>query len=349
MKDLKKYIVSKNITIKEALKILDTNVEKCLFATDNKSKLIGSLTDGDVRRAILKRAVFNSKIEKHLNKNPTCLSLRDYKLKKFKINSFKNEDFKLLPVLDSSRKIVKIINLEKEFYKKNDLNVTPNTIPVLIMAGGRGTRLKPYTDIIPKPLVPINGKSMIEHILINFSELGFRNFFVSLNYKSDLVKTFFSFLKKRYKINFLNEKKPLGTAGVIKKINLKKENNFFVINCDTILKCDYMSLYNFHLKKKYKLTLVASQQENSIPYGVCKLNKLQELKKISEKPSQNIFVNTGCYVINSSVLKYVKKDQKVDMDQLIAKLLKKKIKIGVFPVQKDDWSDFGKITDFVAQ
>ena len=216
------------------------------------------------------------------------------------------------------------------------------------MAGGRGLRLKPFTDIVPKPLVPINGISMIEHILINFRNFGFRNFIISLNYKSNLIRTFFSFLKKKYKISFLKENKPLGTAGIIKKIKLKKEKNFFVINCDTILKCDYLSLYNFHMKKKNKLTLVASQQTNSIPYGVCKLNKVQDLKKIIEKPSNSILVNTGCYVVNSSILKYIKKNEAIDMNELIQKLLNKKIKIGVFPVQKGAWSDFGKLTDFIS-
>ena len=189
---------------------------------------------------------------------------------------------------------------------------------------------------------------MIEHVLINFRNFGFRNFFVSLNYKSNLIKTFFSFLKKKYRISFLKETKPLGTAGIIKNIKLSRKKDFFVINCDTILKCDYLSLYNFHIKKKNKLTLVASQQVNSIPYGVCKLNKLQNLKKIIEKPSNNILVNTGCYVINSSVLKNIKKNQKLDMNELIQKLLRKKIKIGVFPVQKNAWSDFGKISDFTS-
>ncbi len=348
MININNYIVSKDITIRDALKILEKNIEKCLFAINKNKKLIGTLTDGDVRRAMLKRANFSSKIEKYLNKKPTTITKGDYEKKNFNLVDLKKQDFKLIPVVSKEKKILKIINPENPSLNKIKSNLIFNSIPVLIMAGGRGLRLKPYTDIVPKPLVPINGISMIEHVLINFRNFGFKNFFVSLNYKSNLIRTFFSLLKKKYKISFLKETKPLGTAGVIKNLKLKKKKDFFVINCDTILKCDFLSLYNFHIKKKNKLTLVASQQLNSIPYGVCKLNKSHNLRKIIEKPSNNILVNTGCYVINSSILRHIKKNQKLDMNELIQKLLRKKIKIGVFPVQKEAWSDFGKISDFTS-
>ncbi len=346
MENFKNYIVSENISIKEALNLIEKNIEKCLFAVDKNQNLKGSLTDGDIRRAILKKAKFNSKIKSYLYKKTITLNLKEYQTKKLsKISRFYSEEFKLIPVIDKFNKIIKIINLKKEFLKKNNFKEKANNIPVLIMAGGRGSRLKPYTDIIPKPLVPIKGKSMIEHIIVGFKDSGFKNFYVSLNYKGNLIRTFFSFLKKKYKINFLNEASPLGTAGIINKLKFKKNTDFFVINCDTILKCDFRSIYNFHLRKNYGFTIVASQQAHTIPYGVCKINKFLELRKIEEKPSQNVFVNTGCYIINSSLIKNIKKNQKIDMDLFISKLLKKKIKIGIFPIQKEDWSDYGKLTD----
>ena len=203
MINIKNYIVSKDITIKEALKFLEKNLEKCLFATNKNKKLVGSLTDGDMRRAMLKRADFSSKIEKYLNKKPKTISLNEYYKKHFNlINLIKKQDFKLVPILDKHKRIVKIINPENQNLNKNKSKFTVNSIPVLIMAGGRGQRLKPFTDIVPKPLVPINGISMIEHVLINFRNFGFRNFIVSLNYKSDLIRTFFSFLKKNIEFHF---------------------------------------------------------------------------------------------------------------------------------------------------
>ncbi len=346
MEKFKNYIVSENITIRKALQLIEINEEKCLFAIDSKEILKGSLTDGDIRRAILKKASFNSKIKKYLNKNPKNLNIKEYGIKKINnISRSYREEFKLIPVINDKKKILKIINLNKEFNKKNNLKAKKNNIPVLIMAGGRGSRLKPYTDIFPKPLVPIKGKSMIEHIILGFQEAGFQNFYVSLNYKGNLIKTFFSFIKKKYKINYLSEKTPLGTAGIIKQFKFKKNTDFFVINCDTVLKCDYKSIYNFHIKKKYDFTIVASQLAHTIPYGVCKINKFLELKRIEEKPSQNILVNTGCYIINSSLIKHIKKNQKTDMDNFISNLLKKRIKIGIFPIQKEHWSDYGRLTD----
>ena len=337
----KKYLVSENLTFKEVIDKINCLDAKCVFAVDKNLKLKGSLTDGDIRRAILKKANFHTKIKKFINPNPKNLNYQDFLNKKFpKFNKENIEEYKLLPVIDKKKRVIKVLDLKKNLIKKNHNLKSYSKVPVVIMAGGKGTRLKPFTDIIPKPLIPVNGKSMIEHILEKFHEFSFKNFFLSINFKSNLVKSFFS-LNKEYKIKFLHEKKPLGTAGSLKNIKLKKEKEFIVINCDTLLKINFQSLFQYHKNKKYILTIVASQQIDKIPYGVCKLNGKLELKKIDEKPSRNFFANTGCYVVNAKVLKYIKKNTKIDMDDLITLLLKKGHKIGIFPINYEEWSDLG--------
>ena len=179
------------------------------------------------------------------------------------------------------------------------------------MAGGKGTRLEPFTKILPKPLVPVHEKPIIEHIIKMFTEYGCNDFYLTVNYKSKILKAYFEEINPEYTIKFIEEEKPLGTAGSLKYLSGMLESPFFVTNCDIIVKSNYHSLYKFHKEGNYDLTLVASAKEYIIPYGTCDLNGDGSLSNINEKPQFDFLINTGLYLINPNLLELIKENQKI--------------------------------------
>ena len=214
------------------------------------------------------------------------------------------------------------------------------------MAGGKGTRLKPFTQILPKPLIPLRDRPVIEHIIESFTKYGVSNFLITINYKSRIIKSFFEEAKMKYSIKFLEETKPLGTVGGLRKHADRFNEPFFVTNCDTILNVDYEDLYKFHKKNNNDITLVASTKDFEIPYGVCELNKKGTLLKIKEKPKFNFLSNTGLYVLNPKTLNSVPKNKLYQMTQLIEVLRKNKKKIGVYPIEDKLWFDIGQWSEY---
>ena len=216
------------------------------------------------------------------------------------------------------------------------------------MSGGRGKRLEPFSNVLPKPLIPVNDKTIIEHIIDSFKKLKTNNFYITLNYKKDIIK---SYLKDTYKgktnFFFIEEKKFEGTAGslrYLKKNQFKKP--FILTNCDIIIKSNYREIYNWHLSKKNDLTIVTSLIKYQIPYGSCVIKKDGKLNKIIEKPTYNFLVNTGFYIISPSCLKHLNVKGVFDMPQLIKKCLEKKLKISVYPVAERDWIDIGQWVEY---
>ena len=298
MKDL---IILPDITIKQALKKLSLTGEKCLIVANEYYTLLGTLSDGDLRKAILKGAGISNSISAIYNSEPTVLVNGNYNIEQAK-KLFAKYKFDLIPITDQKGKIIDAliwgdVFLDSWQKKSRDLN-----IPVVIMAGGKGTRLEPFTKVLPKPLVPIHEKPVIEHIIERFTNAGVHEFILSINYKAHIMKAFFKELNPDYAIEFVEENKPLGTAGSLKLLEKKLKTPFLVTNCDIIIKIDYMDLYDFHQKNNYDITLVASLKKYTIPYGTCELNGEGHLKQINEKPEYDFLVNTGLYVLNPDVL-----------------------------------------------
>lgn len=345
---LKNNVIEGDKTIKDALSNLELNKLKCLVVVNKKSKLLGTTTDGDIRRALLKGAKFDSPIKKFCYKSPFYIQ---YNLKNKIIKRFNSkqpqEHFGLIPAVDKNKKVIKII-LDKQFYdlKKKFPKQIINSTPVVIMAGGKGTRLMPHTSILPKPLLPINDKSMIENIMDRFSNFGFDNFYITVNYKSELLNIFFKNLSKKFKIKIVSEKIPLGTAGALGLLKNKIKKDFFVVNCDSLINCDYSSLLNYHKQNNFDLTLVVSKKNATLPYGLCKINPKGKLVKIQEKPKIDFLANTGFYVFKKNFLNQIPKNKNYDMNLLIDKMLKRKKNIGVYPVDENEWQDFGNWQEF---
>ena len=343
---MKKLFIQPNSSIKEALKQLDRTNKGCLVVVNKRNKLLGTLTDGDVRRVILKGKFLKDKINGIYEKNPTFLKQNDYSLSQVK-DLFLKKEVDIIPIIDKSKKVVDLAFFT-ELLKKNKSNKSSKNFStaVVIMAGGKGTRLEPFTNVLPKPLVPINEKPVIEHIIEKFIKSKFNNFFITLNYKSKILKAYFQEKKPKFKLSFIDEPKPLGTAGGLSLLESKLKKPFIVTNCDIIINVNFEDLMNFHITNGNDITLVASSKEYIIPYGTCKLTKTGYLKNILEKPKFDFFVNVGMYVLNPNLIKLIPKNKICDMTNLIQLIKKNKKQIGVYPIDDESWIDVGQWSEY---
>ncbi len=338
-------LTHKKISLRNALKLLKVTGKKCVVIVDKKNKLLGTLTDGDLRNHILSGKKLDETIEKVYNSNPAFFYKDRLNLKKAKKEIIKNR-YELVPIVNKNKVVEDILTWDQSLSPdlkqiKKNLNAS-----VIIMAGGKGTRLQPFTHILPKPLIPIKGKAIIEHILDKFNSYGVNNFFISINYKSSLIEAYFKELKPDYKINFIRENLPLGTAGILSKLNKKFKEPVFISNSDIIIDTDLVDIYDFHKKNKNEITVVASAKNYEIPYGVCKINKKGFLTNIAEKPKFNFLANTGLYIINPKILNFIPKNKRFDMTDLIKKVKILKKRIGVYPIDEESWTDIGQWNEY---
>ena len=346
---LEYYLIEENQSLKTALDYINKNPDKCLVVKTKHSKLLGTITDGDIRRAIIKGLDFKNKINKIYNKKPYFIKLKN-KFQKFSVSKKLIKNYSVIPIVNKNKQIIKLysLNLNKfdKIDPKNNLKIDIQLTPVVMMAGGEGKRLLPHTNILPKPLMPYKGKSLAEHIIQRFQDYGFYHFYFTIKYKSNLMKAYFSNITSKIKIKFIQENKSLGTAGALRKLKSKKQKTFFVINCDSLIRCDYLSLLNYHKENKNDLTLVVSKKKQVFNYGTCLVKKNGSLAKIIEKPQITHLANTGLYVVEKKTFKFIHDKEKLDMDQFIQRLLKKKMKIGVFPIDDEEWKDLGTLDNF---
>jgi len=340
MEKLKKILIKPEHTIKQALRQMDAMGEKTLLVVDDHEFLLGTVTDGDIRRWILKGRDLAQGVHKVMNSKPTYLK-KDFERKTAKQLMIK-QMLECLPVIDANKKVISAVWWVDLFESKSK-KLKKLNIPVVIMAGGEGARLAPFTKILPKPLMPIGDKPIIEIIIGRFMEYGCSDFYLSLNYKSNIIKAYFSDFEHKYKIRYILENKPLGTAGGLHFLRSKIKKTFFVSNCDVLVEADYADILKFHHDKKNKITLVSSMKNFTVPYGVCEIENGGILKGIQEKPEFDFFVTTGMYVLDKAVLKDIPKKKFYNMTDLINDYLEKGEKIGVYPVSEKSWLDMGQL------
>ncbi len=333
-----KYFIANDKTINFALKKINKINFKTLLVLDKNNNYLGTLSEGDIRRGILKFK--NIRIEIDLLYNKKSITL-DKEISQSKLkNLFKSNDIDIIPLI-KKKKVLDI------FLKKEKINYEKNNIDVAIMAGGFAKRLKPYSDIFPKPLMPFKNNSLIKNIILNFKSYGIKKFNVLTFYKSQEIKKYLNIIKDDIEINIFREKIPMGTVGGL--CHLKKNNiseDFWVINCDTILNVNYNDIYKFHKKNKSDLTIVGSKKKLLFPYGHCLINKKKKLLNIYEKPVYNLLVNTGCYIFNKKILKYLSNKKPTDFNELLKKLKLKRLKIFVYNIKDNQWQDFGEKSSF---
>ena len=319
--------------------------EKCLVIIDNKGILLGTLSDGDLRKAILNGSEMSDSIHNIYQSHPTVLIDGKYKVADVK-KIFTQQRFDLIPVIDEQKKLINVLYWETVLNNGKKKQKEKLNVPVVIMAGGKGTRMEPFTKILPKPLVPVHEKPIIEHIIERFTNVGCSDFHLTVNYKGRILKAYFEELQPDYRIHFVEEQEPLGTAGSLCFLDGKFSQPFFVTNCDIIIKADYVSLYEFHQKGGYDVTLVASAKEFVIPYGTCELNGEGHLSHINEKPHYDFLINTGLYVLNPNMLKLIPENKFYHITHLIEQAKNQGKKIGVFPIDDDAWIDVGQWAEY---
>jgi NDP-sugar pyrophosphorylase family protein len=284
-------------------------------------------------------------IQQIYQSNPTVLVDGEYEMEDVK-KIFIQQKFDLVPVVNNRGELIDIILWDEILNNGKKPQKAKINVPVVIMAGGKGTRMEPFTKILPKPLVPIHEKPIIEHIIERFTDVGCEEFHLTVNYKGRIIKAYFEELQPDYRIKFVEEEEALGTGGSLRLLDGQFSQPFFVTNCDIIIKTDYASLYEFHQKGVYDITLVASAKEYIIPYGTCELNSDGHLSNINEKPHYDFLINTGLYVLNPDVLELIPENKFYHITHLIedAKNLGKKI--GVFPIDEDAWIDVGQWAEY---
>ena len=210
------------------------------------------------------------------------------------------------------------------------------------MAGGEGKRMRPLTNVLPKPLIPIDDKTIAEHIIDNFFAIGCRRFYFSVNYKSSMIKNYFNEIKKDYTIEFFEESQPLGTVGSLHLLNGKIDRTFFISNCDILINDDYNEIYQYHLKYKNELTIVASFRNYAIPYGTLEISSEGKLEELNEKPEMSFLINSGMYILEPHLLSEIPANVFFHITDLIKKIKKRGGRVGVFPVSEKSWQDFGE-------
>lgn len=341
---IKDFTIDRKETIKQAMRHLSEIGAKQLFVVNASASLIGALSDGDIRKWILKGGSIRDKVERVCNKNPVKVTenysgdfVRDTMLK-LKLQS--------IPVVDDKNTITNILSWEEIFAGHVEAHKARLDAPVVIMAGGKGTRLDPFTRILPKPLIPVGDKPVIEVIMEKFNQYGIKEFFISVNHKSRMIKSYFEEMNAGNKLTYVEEDKPLGTVGSLKLLEGKLKDPFFVTNCDVLIDVDYAELLHFHQDMQHDLTLTVSCKHYVIPYGVCELEKGGILKEIREKPEYDLLVNTGLYVMNKNVLALIPRNKFFNFNDLVVKAKKKGLKIGAFPIPERSWVDVGQWDEY---
>jgi len=334
--------VTGDTSIKEAMKQLDKTGKKVLLVVDEKSQLLGTLSDGDIRRAILDGKNFEASIDNCYNRDPKFIFEKEFEMGAAKAILLAN-GIDIIPVINAAKEVVNYVSISQVLSaeQKSEMQRPKIDIPVIIMAGGKGTRLDPLTRIIPKPLIPIGEKTMLERIIDQFWRQGCRSFYLTLNYKGDIIRSYFDALDKAYQLTCVEEGDYLGTAGSLKMFEGKFKTPFVVSNCDVFLDTSFADVKNFHQEKGSMLTLLSSFQHYKIPYGVVDFIKGGQVTKIVEKPEYSHFVNTGIYILNPETLDYIPDNTRFDMTDLIEALIKDKRPVFTYPINENDYAETG--------
>ncbi|NLY45189.1 MAG: NTP transferase domain-containing protein [Tissierella sp.] len=335
--NIETLLINEDFTLIEAMETLDKIAKKVLFVAEDR-KLVATLTDGDVRRWILKKGSLDSKITNIANYKPKFLLERD----KVDAKSYmKKYSIEALPIVDEEMRILSVV-----FLNDTEISIRKEIkLPVVIMAGGLGTRLYPYTIILPKPLIPVGEIPIAEHLINRFNKYGCRDFYLIVNHKKNMIKAYFNEVEKDYTLNYIDEDKPLGTGGGLSLLKGRINSTFILSNCDILIDQDYEKIYQFHKKEKNLITMVCSLKTLRIPYGVIDIGENGEIENIKEKPELSFFTNTGFYIVEPSVIDDLEEDLVIGFPDIVEKYRNLGGKIGVFPISENSWLDMGQLDE----
>ena len=337
MNDIKEYIGSQGISVSEAMQLIDRNGSGILFLADDFGKLVGCITDGDIRRFLLSGGKMSGSAFEAANKTPRfARTIEEAK------SLYHKKNYIVIPVIDENGIIVDLYNGDLGATKKNRM---PLNIPVVINAGGKGTRLDPYTRVLPKPLIPVGDLPIIELIMQEYQTYCCNEFHIIVNYKRDLMKAYFADNDNHYNITWYDEEKPLGTGGGLCLLKGKIKETFFFANCDALLTSNYESMLKFHKENGNVITMVCAYKNINIPYGVVDIGVNGIIEGFKEKPLISFLTNTGIYIVEPEVLNDMENGVAVGFPDVVEMERKKGKKVAVFPVSENDWMDMGQISE----
>jgi NDP-sugar pyrophosphorylase family protein len=287
------------------------------------------------------------KVEAAVNRTPFVFTESTYSLAAAR-QAFLKSWYKLIPIVDEGRRVVAYVRWDEVLSAEDGAEKKRASldVPVVIMAGGKGTRLAPFTNVLPKPLIPIGDRTILEHIIDRFLQFGIREFYLTLNYRGEMVKAYLDSTPRSYKLNYIWEKEYLGTAGSLRQLSGMINGTFIVSNCDILVKAEYDDVVDFHTTNGSMLTVVSSIQHHTIPYGVVEFVNGGVVTAIKEKPEFSFPINTGVYVLDSGSLKHIPPDGAFNMTDLICALIADRRKVLTYPVNEKDYLDIGQWEEY---
>lgn len=337
-------IIDPSVSLIEAMKVMDEKRTKTLFVYQEDT-FLGLLTLGDIQRAIISGHPLNAFVSAVIDVNKIYATTSDNSEevteKMVKIRA------EYMPIVNNQGELIDVILWNERFSTGEPATRDIINLPVVIMAGGKGTRLKPITNVIPKPLVPVGDKTILEVIMDQFEGIGCHKFYMSVNYKADMMKYYLSLLEHKYDIEFFMEDKPLGTIGSVSLLKGKITTPFFVSNCDSINEQDYRDVWDYHVNNHNDMTIVTMVKSFKIPYGVIETGEDGLMTALKEKPEQTYQVNTGVYILNPELINEIPEGEFFHITHLMEKVQARGGRVGCFPVSEHSWKDMGEWPEYL--
>lgn len=337
--DINRVIITGEETIVAAMQRMDGFGGRVLCITEGK-KLKGVVSEGDIRRWILAGGELSEKVAKIANFSPTVLTVDD---KNAAMELMRKRKFKGMPVVDEDGNLVKCYFWDED--SANERSEELKDIPVVMMAGGMGTRLYPYTRILPKPLIPVGDKPIAEIIMDKFYEIGCETCYMVVNHKKNMIKAYFNEIEKPYSVKYADEEQPLGTGGGIRLLKDEIKSTFILTNCDILIDHDFTGIYRHHKEHNNAVTMVCSLRNFQISYGVVEFGEDGLITAMKEKPEYSFFTNTGSYIVEPEVMNYIKDNENIGFPDIIERLKADGKRVGVYPISENAWMDMGQLEE----
>lgn len=337
-KFMENVFIKEDDSVLQAMKTFDASGRRTVFIVDENKKLHAALSEGDVRRFILSGGDLNEAVSKIANYKPRALKEEEREDAR---NFLRSHNIEGLPIVDDNGVVVDTV-----FWSETNLTKHSNlSTPVVMMAGGKGTRLYPYTRILPKPLIPVGEKPIAEMIMDSFAEYGIDRMYMIVNHKKNMIKSYFGEVEKPYSIEYADEDKPLGTGGGLALLKDKLHETFILTNCDIIIEDDYSKIYDHHKKEGNVITMVCSLRNFQVAYGVVEFGEHGNIIDMKEKPEFSFFTNTGIYVVEPEVFDYINDDEFIGFPDIINRIKDDGKKVGVYPINENSWMDMGQLDE----
>lgn len=335
--EISRFIGRENLTVLQAMQMINNNTFGILFLTNESGKLTGCITDGDIRRFLLKGGKMADTAYDAAEHNPRhATSIEEAKI------LYHKKNFIVIPILDEGGFVIDLYCGDPQLQKKGRASLN---IPVVINAGGRGTRLDPFTKVLPKPLIPVGELPIIELIMKEYQSYCCNDFRIIVNYKKELMKAYFYDSENYYNITWYDEEKPLGTGGGLSLLRGMLDSTFFFTSCDALLTANYESMIKFHQEQGNAITMICAYKKIYIPYGVVEVGEQGAIKSMKEKPLMSFLTNTGIYIVEPDVIEDIKDDEVIGFPEIVEREKQKGRKVAVFPVPENDWMDMGQLPE----